>query len=50
MAKELVKDIILSALGRNEKQRQCLAIIDKLCLNKICPAHWKYIIYGIAKK
>jgi hypothetical protein len=40
----------LSALGRNEKQRQFLVIIDELCFNKILLSNWKYITYGIAKK
>ncbi len=41
---------VLGTFGRNEKQRNLLATIDQLILNKICPAKWKYIGYGIAEK
>jgi len=41
---------VIATFGRNEKQRQYLAIIDELLLNKICPDKWKYIDYGIAEK
>jgi SAM-dependent methyltransferase len=41
---------VLATLGRNEKQRNALATIDKLFLNKVCPDKWKYIAYGIAEK
>jgi len=41
---------VFAAFGRNEKQRDLLAIIDKLILNKICTRNWKYICYGIAEK
>ncbi|MBK9636839.1 MAG: methyltransferase domain-containing protein [Bacteroidetes bacterium] len=41
---------LLGTLGRNESQRNFLSSIDGLLLNKICPANWKYIAYGIATK
>lgn len=41
---------ILGTLGRNESQRNFLSTIDAVLLNKICPANWKYIAYGIATK
>lgn len=40
----------LASLGRNEKQRDILGKLDSLCLNKITPSKWKYIIVGHAKK
>lgn len=40
----------LAALGRNEKQREILGLIDNLCVNKITPNNWKYIVVGLAKK
>ena len=41
---------VLATFGRNEKQRNILSTLDELILNKICPDHWKYIVYGIAEK
>ncbi|MBK8846127.1 MAG: class I SAM-dependent methyltransferase [Bacteroidetes bacterium] len=41
---------VLGTFGRNESQRTLLSTIDQLILNRICPANWKYIIYGIAEK
>jgi ubiquinone/menaquinone biosynthesis C-methylase UbiE len=40
----------LAALGRNERQRNILGLIDNLCVNKIAPKRWKYIAVGLAKK
>jgi SAM-dependent methyltransferase len=57
--KEFLKDFsfveikstgVLATFGRNEKQRDFLAFIDKALLNKLCPDKWKYITYGIAEK
>ncbi len=36
---------VLATFGRNEKQRNALATIDQLVLNKISPSNWKYIVY-----
>ena len=41
---------ILSALGRNEVQRNVLSALDEIILNKLCSDNWKYVAYGIAKK
>jgi gamma-glutamylcysteine synthetase len=41
---------VLATFGRNEKQRKILTKFDEILLNKITPAHWKYICYGIAEK
>lgn len=41
---------VLAAFGRNERQRRALARIDAAFLEKGCPAEWKYIVYGIARK
>lgn len=40
----------LAAMGRTEKQRNLLALADAVLFNKICPAEWHYIAYGIAEK
>jgi ubiquinone/menaquinone biosynthesis C-methylase UbiE len=40
----------LAALGRSEKQRDILGLIDHLFVNKITPRNWKYIVVGLAKK
>lgn len=40
----------LAALGRSEKQREILGLIDNICVNKITPNKWKYIVVGLAKK
>lgn len=41
---------LLGTFGRNESQRKALSAIDDLFLNKVTPANWKYICYGIAEK
>jgi SAM-dependent methyltransferase len=41
---------VIGTFGRNERQRSLLSAIDGWILNKICPAHWKYISFGIAEK
>lgn len=41
---------VLGTLGRTEPQRNFLATIDKIGLNKLCPQNWHYISYGIAIK
>jgi SAM-dependent methyltransferase len=41
---------VLGDLGLSERQRNMLAIVDKVLLNRICPDDWKYIIYGVAQK
>jgi len=41
---------VLAAFRRNERQRNLLASLDSLALNKICPKNWRYIGYGIAEK
>jgi ubiquinone/menaquinone biosynthesis C-methylase UbiE len=40
----------LAALGRSEKQRDILGLLDNLCVNKLTPKKWKYIVVGLAKK
>ena len=39
-----------AAFGRNETQRYSLAKLDNMLLNKITPASWKYVVYGMAEK
>ena len=41
---------VLAAFGRTESQRNFLSAADDLLFNKICPANWKYIVYGVAEK
>ncbi len=41
---------VLGTFGRTERQRNFLSAIDQLILNRICPASWKYICYGVAVK
>jgi SAM-dependent methyltransferase len=41
---------MLAAFGKTEWQRNIFARFDQLLLNHICPAQWKYIVYGIAEK
>lgn len=41
---------VAGTFGRNERQRNLLATVDRLLLNRICPDNWKYIAYGIAVK
>ncbi len=40
----------IAAFGRSEQQRSALSKIDYFLLNKIVPAKWKYVIYGVAEK
>ena len=57
--KEFLKDFssykikttgVLGAFGRSENQRNLLATMDELIVNKVCPDNWKYISYGITEK
>jgi len=41
---------VIGTFGRNETQRKCLTRVDDMLLNRICPAKWKYIGYGVAIK
>jgi SAM-dependent methyltransferase len=41
---------VLGAFGRNERQRTVLGMIDKLFLNALVPADWRYIAVGVARK
>ncbi len=41
---------VLGAFGRTERQRHLFAGIDQAVLNRVTPARWKYIVYGIAQK
>jgi len=41
---------VLAAFGRSERQRRFLSFFDKILLNKITPAKWKYVVFGIARK
>jgi SAM-dependent methyltransferase len=41
---------VLGALGRSERQRAILGTLDKLCLNALVPAGWRYIAVGVARK
>lgn len=36
--------------GRDEKQRQFLGKLDRLGLDRLVPAHWRYIMVGVAQK
>jgi len=47
---ELQSTGVMASFGRNEAQRKALAQIDKLGINQLSPASWKYIGYGIAVK
>jgi SAM-dependent methyltransferase len=47
---ELKSTGVMASFGRNEAQRKALAQVDKLGLNQLSPASWKYIGYGIAVK
>jgi len=40
----------IATLGRNERQRSILSILDEIIFNRICPAKWKYIAYGLGIK
>jgi SAM-dependent methyltransferase len=39
-----------ATFGRNETQRNLLALADKHIFEKIVPERWKYIIAGVARK
>lgn len=41
---------VLSVFGLNETVRTGLSIVDRIVLNHLCPARWKYLVYGIATK
>ena len=41
---------LVATFGRNESQRNLLATLDDILLNKVCPDKWKYITYGVAEK
>jgi SAM-dependent methyltransferase len=41
---------VLGAFGRNERQRALLARADKLVMNALMPAAWRYIAIGVARK
>ena len=41
---------ITGPLGKTEGQRNILASVDRIVLDRVCPDHWKYIGYGIATK
>lgn len=46
----IYKTGVLAAFGKSEQQRNFLSGLDNALLNKVCPAAWKYITYGIAQK
>jgi len=41
---------VLGVLGRNERQRNVLARLDKRVVNPLVPAAWRYIALGVATK
>jgi SAM-dependent methyltransferase len=41
---------VAAALGRTERQRNLIALMDQAVLNWVTPKSWKYIAYGIATK
>ncbi|HET9031247.1 MAG TPA: class I SAM-dependent methyltransferase [Candidatus Aquilonibacter sp.] len=41
---------VLGTFGRNERQRQMLASVDRKVLNTVTPPTWRYIMYGVATK
>jgi SAM-dependent methyltransferase len=41
---------VVGALGRSERQRTVLATLDKMFLNALVPAGWRYIAFGVARK
>ncbi len=49
-ASEIKTTGFTSVFGRNENQKSFLNKIDRSVFNKIVPASWKYISYGIARK
>lgn len=40
----------LGAFGRSEAQRRALAAIDTHLCDKVLPASWRYIMFGVARK
>jgi SAM-dependent methyltransferase len=40
---------VVALLGRNEKQRRILSLVDFI-ISKITPKKWKYILFGVATK
>jgi SAM-dependent methyltransferase len=41
---------VLGAFGRNERQRVVLGTMDRLFMNALVPAGWRYIAIGVARK
>lgn len=41
---------VAGTFGRTEGQRDVLATLDGLILERMCPKSWRYIIYGVATK
>jgi SAM-dependent methyltransferase len=41
---------VLGTFGRSERQRAILGRIDKLVVNALVPASWRYIAVGVARK
>lgn len=40
----------LGTLGRSERQRSALALMDELLFNALVPSRWRYIGVGVARK
>lgn len=41
---------VIGAWGRTEHERNLLARVDQVVLNRLCPDEWKYLVYGLAVK
>lgn len=41
---------VLGTFGRTERQRDVLARVDQALLNRLTPARWQYLVFGIAEK
>ncbi len=41
---------VLGALGRTERQRTALSLIDRALVTRVTPQEWRYLAYGIAEK
>jgi SAM-dependent methyltransferase len=41
---------VLGTFGRSERQRMILGRIDKLVVNALVPASWRYLAVGVARK
>jgi SAM-dependent methyltransferase len=41
---------VLGTFGRTERQRDALARVDQALLNRLTPARWQYLVFGIAEK